>query len=163
MSHKKYVMLQVDAAINREIQTYGTLLHGDAKGANIVFNRDPYGHRKANPSAGDAEPLRCALYDLQYVGRGLLTHDLVYFLGTSVQSSLLTSTSEQELLETYLLYFNEGVAEEDRYEFDVLWKHWELSIMDWYRFMAGWGFWGNDRWVTRRARDIADLRIQVYV
>ena len=33
---------------------------------------------------------------------------------------------------------------------------WELSILDWYRFMAGWGFWGNDGWVERRARGIVE-------
>ena len=40
------------------------------------------------------------------------------------------------------------------YDFAALWRHWELSILDWYRFMAGWGFWGNDRWVEKRAKEI---------
>lgn len=40
------------------------------------------------------------------------------------------------------------------YDFAALWRHWELSILDWYQFMAGWGFWGNDRWVERRAKEI---------
>lgn len=33
---------KVNTAIDAEIEKYGTLLHGDVKGANIVFNRDPY-------------------------------------------------------------------------------------------------------------------------
>ena len=45
---------------------------------------------------------------------------------------------------------------ETEYDFAALWRHWELSILDWYRFMAGWGFWGNDRWVERRAKEIVE-------
>jgi hypothetical protein len=40
------------------------------------------------------------------------------------------------------------------YTFETLWMHWELAIVDWYRFMAGWGFWGNDSWIARRAKEI---------
>lgn len=175
---------------------HGTLVHGDVKGANIVFNHDPYPRTKSqsnfritsprSPSSKepgsniDAELLRCALYDFQYVGLNLPTHDLVYFLGTSVQSSLLkTEEDERALLRVWLDAFtssshaHQGDTEPDstrtngeldggnishEYDFDTLWRHWELSILDWYRFMAGWGFWGNDRWVERRAREIVESR-----
>lgn len=157
--------------MTKEVRDYGTLLHGDVKGANILFDRDPYGHRKGRSHGKQIEegvasssPLRCALYDLQYVGLGLATYDLVYFLGTSVDSSLLTPASEKELLETYLGFFHASTAgnatDSTLYTFDMLCKHWELAIVDWYRFMAGWGFWGNDRWVERRARQIVAERIQ---
>lgn len=136
-------------------------MHGDVKGANIVFNLDPYPRRgkKFTPATSD-EPLRCALYDLQYVGLGLPVHDLVYFLGTSVESKLLKSVEdEKSLLQDYFAKFKESVAPSGLnstvdYSFDVFWTHWELSIVDWYRFMAGWGFWGNDRWAERRAKEI---------
>ena len=153
----------MDDAIEREIEQYGTLVHGDVKGANIVFNRDVHPHRvrskksKAPSAMADDAPLQCALYDLQYVGLGLPTLDLVYFLATSVESKLLTPQSERELLETYhasLLRFISKSAGHNTYTIETLWKHWELAIVDWFRFMAGWGFWGNDAWVRRRAREI---------
>lgn len=163
--------MQVNDAIEREIKQYGTLVHGDVKGANIVFNRDVYSRRsnrgkktvdkKKNGDDTPAAPLKCALYDLQYVGLGLPALDLVYFLGTSVDSPLLSLTSEIKLIQTYHTTFTRSIAKSSdhvsdspAYDFDTFWKHWELAIVDWYRFMAGWGFWGNDTWVERRAREI---------
>ena len=97
-------------------------------------------------------------YDLQYVGLGLPTLDLVYFLATSVESKLLAPQSERELIETYhahlLRFISKSTSPTNAYTVETLWKHWELAIVDWYRFMAGWGFWGNDTWVRRRAREI---------
>ena len=157
--------IQVNDAIEREIKQYGTLVHGDVKGANIVFNRDVYprriskvkktAHKKGGDSA--AVPLKCALYDLQYVGLGLPALDLVYFLGTSVESSLLSPESEKELLQTYhaaFMHLSAHASDLPVYDFDTFWKHWELALVDWYRFMAGWGCWGNDAWVERRAKEI---------
>lgn len=135
-------------------------MHGDVKGANIVFDRDPYAHRRGKASKGSAKdasaPLRCALYDLQYVGLGLPAHDLVYFLGTSVESNLLAPASEDALLRTYFDAFVQAMPDGHReaYSFQTFVKHWEMAVVDWYRFMAGWGFWGNDRWAERKARDI---------
>lgn len=147
--------MQVNDATSQEIREYGTLVHGDVKGANIVFNRDPY-PRRAGKAAATDEPLRCALYDFQYVGLGLPTHDLVYFLGTSVESKLLKSLDDEKtLLQDYFAKFQEAVTGGGtKYTFDTFWSHWELAIVDWYRFMAGWGCWGNDRWVERRAKEI---------
>ncbi|KAI0705921.1 kinase-like domain-containing protein [Cytidiella melzeri] len=137
---------KVDDAISREIEVHGTLLHGDVKSANILFDRDPYPQRRSRAQISDqpsAHPIRCALYDLQYVGLGLPTHDLVYFLGTSVQASLLGGVEqEKEMLKAWLEAFRscnvENVEDEQlEYDFDTLWRHWELSIVDWCRFMAG--------------------------
>ncbi|PSR75315.1 hypothetical protein PHLCEN_2v9178 [Hermanssonia centrifuga] len=155
---------KVNDAVDREIHRYGTLVHGDVKGENIVFNQDLYSRRKGKPAAKaeTSTELKCALYDLQYVGLGLPALDLVYFLGTSVESSLLSShTDEKALLETYHAVFLESLSSstskdgnDPMYDFETFWKHWEFAIVDWYRFMAGWGFWGNDRWTERRAREI---------
>lgn len=143
---------------------YGTLVHGDVKGANICFSRRP--ENSTNP------PRKCALYDFQYVGVGLVSRDLVYFLGTSVQNGLVRLLEDEKgLLRTYhseLLRMignrqqqkddsfpnSHGFLQEHEYTFECLWMHWELAIVDWYRFMAGWGFWGNDGWITRRAKEI---------
>ncbi|GJE96415.1 hypothetical protein PsYK624_126120 [Phanerochaete sordida] len=152
---------KVNDAINREIQVYGSLMHGDVKGANIVFNSAPYARRGGKAQSSADIPLRCALYDLQYVGLGLPTLDLVYFLGTSVESKLLRSLAEErELLQEYFAAFQEAAAQAPtsgpEYTFEKFWTHWELAIVDWYRFMAGWGFWGNDRWIERRAKAIVE-------
>ena len=147
----------MDRALKFEAQQYGTLLHGDVKGANIFFSR--------RPDIDSSSPRKCALYDFQYVGVGLVTRDLVYFLGTSVQNALVWQAGhEKDLLRTYhakLVQAMRGrqdshvtLQNHPEYTFDTLWVHWELAIVDWYRFMAGWGFWGNDSWIARRAKEI---------
>ena len=154
---------QVNDAINRETKQCGTLLHGDVKGENILFNANPYAQNKRKGKtavrAGSNPTLQCALYDLQYVGLGIVTLDLVYFLGTSVDRSLLSPSFEKELLQVYHTALVHAISShadgrQHTYDFDLFWKHWELAIVDWYRFMAGWGFWGNDAWVESRAREI---------
>lgn len=152
------VAIQVNEAIDKEIQAYGTLVHGDVKGANIVFNRDPYAHRRGKQKVQPAsqEDIQCALYDFQYVGLGLGTLDLVYFLATTTESNLLSA--ETELLLLYHSHFLAGLPSQSDlsnvYPFDTFINHWELAVVDWYRFMAGWGFWGNDDWITKRAEEI---------
>jgi hypothetical protein len=141
------------------VNRWGTLVHGDVKGANIVFSTGPDQLRK------------CAFYDFQYTGVGLVTRDLVCLLAKSVQVALIGHIEQEEkLLRVYhseLLRIiasrrNEGQAtgnspngEFGEYKFETFWRHWELTIVDWCRFMAGWGFWGNEKWVKRRAREIA--------
>jgi hypothetical protein len=119
------------------------------KGANIVFSHPPF--RKPGLSS---PPLACALYDFQYIGVNPPTHDIVYFLGTSVSSSLLTPQGEKDLLDYYFSELMERLPKDDGYTQTIFQAQWELSIVDWVRFMAGWGFWGNDRWATRRAKEI---------
>ena len=86
----------------------------------------------------------------------------MYFLGTSIQSSLLSPSSEQELLRHYHSTLVNVIRdsfppvnpEAELYPFETFLRHWDLAIVDWFRFMAGWGCWGNDRWVERRAKEI---------
>lgn len=150
----------MNGAIDKEIEAYGTLVHGDVKGANIVFNRDPYAHRRGKQKLQSTpqENIQCALYDFQYVGLGLGTLDLVYFLATSADSILLSTSSEAELLRSYHSHFLASLSSQpdssDVYPFDTFMDHWELAVVDWYRFMAGWGFWGNDDWIKKRAEEI---------
>ncbi|PVF97242.1 hypothetical protein CPB86DRAFT_826584 [Serendipita vermifera] len=149
---------KVAANMKQEAQKWGTLIHGDVKGANIVF------------STGPGQSRGCALYDFQYTGVGLVTRDIVCLFSKSVQAALIQGIEqEEELLRVYhseLLVKiasrrNDGQAtgsspdaEFGEYKFETLWRHWEMTIVDWCRFMAGWGFWGNDGWVKRRAREI---------
>ncbi|KAK6077709.1 transporter [Seiridium cupressi] len=36
------------------------------------------------------------------------------------------------------------------YPWDVFVKHWEAALVDWLRFQASWGFWGNTEWLEAR-------------
>ena len=123
-----------------------TLIHGDCKAANILFS--------GNSS-------NCALYDFQYVGCGLGVQDLVYFIGTSVDGSLLRKRGgDEELLRFYYRELNQALsargvnAETENYSFEVMKRQFEIALVDWMRFMAGWGTWGNARWVETSVRSI---------
>jgi thiamine kinase-like enzyme len=116
-------------------------LHGDAKGANILFS----------PSG------QCAFVDFQYVGGGPPTLDLVYFLGTSIESRLIRGDGEEKLLRFYWDALQENFSQQShppQYGWDTFRRQWEFALVDWCRFMAGWGFWGNDDWISRRAREV---------
>jgi hypothetical protein len=170
--------------LKREAVKYGTLLHGDAKGANIVFSGPLRG------GFDQHQPLRCALYDFQYTGIGVVTRDLIYFLGTTAQSGVVRRKEQEiDLLRIYHSTLNEAIGKRSTeaamnsypynstdssdlidpqstaispnhpnhgeiYNFETFWLHWELAVVDWYRFMAGWGFWGNDSWIEQRTREI---------
>jgi hypothetical protein len=141
----------VNDALTTTRARHGTLLHGDVKGANILFSKPPF----RSPSS-DGTPLLCALYDLQYVGRGPPTHDLVYFLGTSVDPRLLAPGPEGErsLLDFYYTEISLRLPAGVVYPREVFDAQWALSVVDWTRFMAGWGYWGNSDWARRRAEGI---------
>ncbi|BFZ60632.1 hypothetical protein YB2330_001672 [Saitoella coloradoensis] len=131
---------------------YMTLIHGDPKAANIVFKR------------GGVE--ECAIYDFQYVGRGVGMRDVVYFLATSVSARLLmTREGEADLLDFYYGELVKGLRLEGRgrgrgvgegYTREVMQEHFGLCMVDWMRFMEGWGRWGNAGWVERRVEQILD-------
>jgi hypothetical protein len=38
------------------------------------------------------------------------------------------------------------------YEWDIFLAHWEAALVDWLRFQASWGFWGNRLWLEARVR-----------
>jgi len=147
----------VNAAIKSEAAEWGTLLHGDVKGANIFFT--PHSTRRRAAQTDINEPLRCALYDFQYVGIGLCTADLIYFLGTTADEKLLRKREgEVELLQFYYEALETALRQRDGatplYPFDKFVRHWEMAIVDWYRFLVSWGMWGNGAWVERRAKEI---------
>lgn len=134
----------VAARLKRRDVSGVTLVHGDCKSANVVFER-----------AGE----RCALYDFQYVGVGFGVQDVAYFVATSVQGRRLAEEGGEEAL--LRLYYGEVVAALARrgvvdagYTWEVLVEQWEWALVDWMRFMAGWGCWGNAAWVERRVKAI---------
>ncbi|KAI0417788.1 kinase-like domain-containing protein [Xylaria grammica] len=126
---------------------YETLVHGDVKSENLF----------ATPS-GDG----VAFYDFQYVGLGLGVCDLAKLFTCSVPLRLLTDGDESAELamgegERGLLqrYHGALLSGTDRvYDWDTFVRHWETALVDWLRFQASWGFWGNTEWLEARVRSI---------
>lgn len=120
-------------------------MHGDAKAANIMFSKDGK---------------EAAMYDFQYVGKGLGVVDLVYFLGTSVERGVMRNqTTVDKLLGAYWEEL-ERCADKKELEkmggLEGLKSDLNVAIVDWWRFMAGWGEWGNG-WVSdSKAREIVE-------
>ena len=106
---------------------------------------------------------KVAFYDFQYIGYGLGVCDLAKLFTCSVPLNMLESGNgeelgmsdgERRLLERYV----KGVEETSgkKYDFDVLVRHWETALVDWLRFQASWGFWGNTEWLEGRVRRIVN-------
>jgi thiamine kinase-like enzyme len=112
-----------------EGQRFKTVIHGDFKDENILFSYD-----------GTA----CAAYDFQYTGVGLPAADLAYFLISSVPPEYLETEGHVELLKLYYSLLSDKVTE--ALLFDTLLVHFRVACVDYVRFMAGWGMWGNWEW-----------------
>lgn len=121
---------------------YTTLLHGDVKSENLFSTTDESS---------------IAFFDFQYVGLGLGVCDLAKLFTCSVPARLLPaqdglSKDEEKLLRFYHERLQE--VSEKRYSWDVFVKHWEMALLDWLRFQASWGMWGNTEWLEARCRGI---------
>ena len=133
---------------NNPIERYQTLIHGDVKSENLFTN-----------TAGD----QVAFYDFQYVGLGLGVCDLAKFFTCSVPLAMLVSNEEvpdvlamdegeRLLLEKYWSNLKKVGGRE--YEWETFVRHWQTALVDWLRFQASWGFWGNTEWLEARVRSI---------
>ncbi|KAI1632875.1 hypothetical protein F4809DRAFT_625773 [Biscogniauxia mediterranea] len=140
---------------NQQQQRHESLIHGDVKSENLFAT-----------AAGDA----VAFYDFQYVGLGLGVCDLAKLFTCSVPLGMLMDNGndddddegmamelpmgegEKALLERY----REGLLAggEWEYEWPLFVRHWETALVDWLRFQASWGFWGNTEWLEARVRSI---------
>ncbi|GAP92925.1 putative phosphotransferase enzyme family protein [Rosellinia necatrix] len=124
-----------------------TLIHGDVKSENL-FTTSPGSE--------------VAFYDFQYVGLGLGVCDLAKLFTCSVPLHMLTNDDgsmmlhmddgERKLLERYRENLLAGT--DKTYDWDTLIRHWETALVDWLRFQASWGFWGNTEWLEARVRFI---------
>jgi len=127
------------------ISKYETLIHGDVKSENLFTT-----------AHGDA----VAFFDFQYVGLGLGVCDLAKLFTCSLPKQMLSAdeyeikmgSNEKQLLRYYLNKL-EQVSERE-YEWTVFLRHWEIALVDWLRFQASWGFWGNTEWLEGRVRSI---------
>ncbi|PHH92726.1 hypothetical protein CDD83_5749 [Cordyceps sp. RAO-2017] len=64
---------------------------------------------------------------------------------------------ERRLLERYrdlLLGSRASAAAPPAYAWPDFARHWETALVDWCRFQASWGFWGNSAWLQARVRFI---------
>jgi hypothetical protein len=135
-------------SITTSITRYQTLIHGDVKSENLFTN-----------TPGN----QVAFYDFQYVGLGLGVCDLAKFFTCSVPLEMLVPSEyvpdvlamdegERELLERYWRNLKDVGGRE--YEWELFVRHWETALVDWLRFQASWGFWGNTDWLEARVRSI---------
>lgn len=128
------------------ISEYETLIHGDVKSENLFTN-----------NKGD----KVAFFDFQYVGLGLGVCDLAKLFTCSVPRTMLgknrrarpaMGTDEERLLRHYLEKVQRVSGKV--YDWEVFIRHWETALVDWLRFQASWGFWGNTEWLEGRVRSI---------
>jgi hypothetical protein len=130
-------------------QEYMTLIHGDVKSENLFTTKDGK---------------EVVFYDFQYTGLGLGVCDLAKLFTCSVPLEMLVDdkshlpsvlkmqSGEEKLLERYLVRLREQSGRE--YDWDVFVHHWQTALVDWLRFQASWGFWGNTQWLEARVRAI---------
>ncbi|KAJ5161653.1 hypothetical protein N7492_007045 [Penicillium capsulatum] len=131
---------------------FESYIHGDVKSENLFTTTD------------GAE---VAFFDFQYIGLGLGVCDLAKLFTCSVPLHLLLDAdvdadelpeqltmhdAEKQLLERYRARLLR--PQTDVYEWDTFKRHWETALVDWCRFQASWGFWGNTEWLEARVRSI---------
>ncbi|KAJ3235180.1 hypothetical protein HDU81_000774 [Chytriomyces hyalinus] len=136
------------AAIPVELKT---LIHGDAKTENCLLNH----------ACLDSDGLpEIAFYDFQYVGFGSGMKDVVYFLATSID--WLDEKTEAELLDWYFTCMIRGLKQRGTgwktFTKEVMMDQFELCMIDWLRFMKGWGMWGNASYGQSRVAKIRKSR-----
>lgn len=131
------------------ISAYETLIHGDVKSENLFTNL-----------AGD----KVAFYDFQYTGLGLGVCDLAKLFTCSIPLEMLVGSEysipqhlamqhgEKLLLRQYWEQLE--ACGDQRYGWETFVFHWEIALVDWLRFQASWGFWGNTEWLEARVRNI---------
>ena len=107
----------IDAKLNNA--KYQTIVHGDAKLANFLFN-----------------DTKAAAVDFQYVGGGVGVKDLAYFMSSIFHEDELDA-HESRCLDTYFDYLNMPDVEKE-------WRElYPFAWCDFYRFLKGWspGHW----------------------
>ncbi|KAJ3036104.1 hypothetical protein HDV00_003080 [Rhizophlyctis rosea] len=152
-------------------QKFHTLLHGDPKVENIMFGMDPTTPARSSISSiledgpiEDSLLPTCAFHDFQYTGYGPGAIDVAHFLATSAHRTLLNPWTVQNLLRFYhdksLEYLAPDASNREDWAFDVFRKQFDWAMVDWVRFMMGWGRWGNHTWAVQWADRVVDEMLQ---
>ncbi|TQW03246.1 Protein kinase-like domain [Cordyceps javanica] len=130
---------------------FETFIHGDVKSENLF-----------STVSGES----VAFFDFQYVGLGLGASDLAKLFTCSVPLQMLISRraslpdripmqqEELDLLARYYRLLTQHETDGAKYDFSDFQRHWETALVDWCRFQASWGFWGNTSWLQGRVRSI---------
>ncbi|KAK1237041.1 hypothetical protein MKX07_000463 [Trichoderma sp. CBMAI-0711] len=131
---------------------FETYIHGDVKSENLFSTQ----------SGNDV-----VFFDFQYAGIGLGVCDLAKLFTCSIPMDMLTSHEpvpaelemderERRLLSHYWRILSDGRHGRKLpvYEWNDFLRHWETALVDWCRFQASWGFWGNTKWLEARVRYI---------
>ncbi|KAI0141282.1 kinase-like domain-containing protein [Pestalotiopsis sp. NC0098] len=147
-----YLAPTVSSSAPGPASEFETLIHGDVKSENMFAS---------------ADGRSVAFVDFQYVGLGLGVCDLAKLFTCSVPLSMLVEDrgrgdlvdaeldmqpGERKLLSYYLRSLKDVNGKD--YPWDLFAKHWEAALVDWLRFQASWGFWGNTEWLEARVRHI---------
>ncbi|KAI0514982.1 kinase-like domain-containing protein [Xylaria bambusicola] len=137
----------VAAVLTPRGRDHESLIHGDVKSENLFTTQSG---------------TEVAFYDFQYVGFGLGVCDLAKLFTCSVPIHMLIEDDgsvelpmregERRLLERYRTNLLDGSGK--TYDWDTFVRHWETALVDWLRFQASWGFWGNTEWLEARVRSI---------
>ena len=111
----------LDAKLNE--CSYQSLIHGDAKVANICFTSD----------GNDV-----AMVDFQYVGRGCGMRDVAYFLGSCLSDTDCEHHADT-LLDVYFAELTRHVSADDTGPLESQWRAlYSTAWADFHRFLAGW-------------------------
>ncbi|KAM3547655.1 hypothetical protein ARSEF4850_009886 [Beauveria asiatica] len=138
--------------LNPKGRSFEAFIHGDVKSENLF-----------STESGDS----VAFFDFQYVGLGLGASDLAKLFTCSVPLHMLVDRSaplpdkiamqqgELNLLKQYhQLLTRYETTDGTKYDFSDFQRHWETALVDWCRFQASWGFWGNTDWLQGRVRSV---------
>lgn len=97
-----------------------TLVHGDAKVANFLFNKN-----------------QAAAVDFQYIGAGVGVKDLAYFM-SSIYSEDELKKNEELLLSAYFKELSIALEGKSN-EIEIEWRElYPFAWCDFYRFLQGW-------------------------
>lgn len=120
---------------------FKTLIHGDAKLANFLWSNH-HGSNDDDSVSG---------VDFQYTGWGVGVIDIAYCIGKFPGVNKLSENVENELID---LYFNTLNAD---HEVEEEWrKLYCVAVVDFERFLAGWGRGGSSTTPWVRKGNIAD-------
>ena len=102
---------------------FKTLVHGDAKVANMCFSDDS----------------SCiAMVDFQYVGKGCGMRDVAYFLGSCLDETECSRYADQ-LLDVYFKELGKHVSSDIQQVLEAEWRNlYAIAWADFHRFLAGW-------------------------
>ncbi len=102
---------------------FKTLVHGDAKVANICFSEDSS---------------RVAMVDFQYVGKGCGMRDVAYFLGSCLDETECSRYADL-LLDVYFEELGKHVCADIQQALEAEWRDlYAIAWADFHRFLAGW-------------------------